>query len=119
MQDNGQPIDLWLDHELGIFYSVIDPADPLKPAAHIVCAEGVPTREDRSRMPHLSETVSRFGSSTQRWRIGRDPVRVLGFDLLELVQQPVEFQVTDDGCIQDVITIIMLMNFLFEFFVSG
>jgi hypothetical protein len=44
---------------------------------------------------------------------------VPGFDLLELVQQPVEFQVADDRRVQNVITIIVLMNLLFKVFVSG
>lgn len=70
-------------------------------------------------MADLGETVGGRGPGAQRWRVGCDPVRVLGFDLLELVQQPVEFQVADHGCIQHVIPVIMEMDLLFQIFVAG
>jgi hypothetical protein len=70
-------------------------------------------------MLDLDETVGRSSARPQRGRIRCDPVRVLRFDLFELVQQPVELQVADDRRIQDVIAIIVLVDLLFEVFVTG
>jgi hypothetical protein len=44
---------------------------------------------------------------------------VLGFDLLEFVQQPVELQVADDWRVQNMISIIVLIDLLFEVFITG
>ena len=67
MQNNGQTIDLRLDHKLRIFHPVVDAADALEPAARIVRAEGICEREDRRGVLDFYETVSRFGSRAQRW----------------------------------------------------
>ena len=44
---------------------------------------------------------------------------MIGFDLFEFVQQSVEFQVADNRRIQDMIAIIVGVDLLFEFFVTG
>jgi len=53
-----------------------------------------------------------------RRRIRRDPVRMLGLDPLEFSEQFVEFQIADDGGIQHVVPVIMVMDLPLEFFVS-
>ena len=120
MQNNGQTIDLRLDHKLRTFHPVIDAADALEPAARIIRAEGICKREDRRRV------AGPLQNGRQAWlrRVALASSAVIqsgmfGFDLLEFVQQPVEFQVADDRRIQDMITIIVGMDLLFEFFVSG
>ena len=70
-------------------------------------------------MLDFDETVSRPGSRALRGRVGCDPIGMIRFDLLEFVQQFVEFQVADDRRIQNVITMIVGVDLLFEFFVTG
>jgi len=70
-------------------------------------------------MEYLLKTVSRLGSGPERWRVVCHPVRMIRFDLPEFLQQFVEFQIADDRCIQDVIPIIVKVDLLFEFFVTG
>lgn len=44
---------------------------------------------------------------------------MLRLDLLEFIQQFVEFQITDDWRIQYVITMVVGVDLLFQFFVAG
>jgi hypothetical protein len=43
---------------------------------------------------------------------------MLGFDLLELIQQSVELQVADHRRVEDMIAIVVLVDLLFEVFVT-
>jgi len=46
---------------------------------------------------------------------GRDPVRVVRFDLAQFEQQPVIFGVAGNRIIEDMITIVVEVDLLFEF----
>ena len=70
-------------------------------------------------MLHLFELVQWSRPRTLGRGIGGDPVGVLGLQGLELIEQPVVFQVADNRRIQDVIAVIVQMYLLFELFVAG
>ena len=70
-------------------------------------------------MAHLDEAIRGYIAGPLGGRIGGDPVRVIGFDLLQFVGQTIEFEVADQCGIQHVIPVIMEMNDPFQLFVSG
>ena len=51
-------------------------------------------------------------------RIGRDPIRILSFDLAQLDHQLIILGVADERRVEHVITVIMGVNLLLEFFVA-
>ena len=71
-------------------------------------------------MAHLVEFVGRRRARTLGRGIGRDPLRVLGFDRFQFIEQTVVFPVADDRRIKDVVAVVALVaNFFaegFEFF---
>ncbi len=118
MQHHAQAVDLRLDDETGLFHPVIQLADALVPGARILGAEGIRQAEDRVRVADLLEFFRRHRPGALGGRIGRDPVRVVGFDLAQFDQQPVIFRVADDGSIQHMIAVVVEVDLLFEFFVT-
>ena len=70
-------------------------------------------------MADFDETVSRLGARALCRGVWCDQFGMIRFDLLELIQQFVEFQIADDRRVQHMITIVVEIDLLFEFFVAG
>ena len=56
------------------------------------------------------EPFDRLPADPLRWRVGRDEVRVCGFQVLKLAQEPVKFLVADDRRGLDVVQIIVAVQ---------
>ena len=61
-------------------------------------------------MADLSELVDRFCPSTLGWGIGCDPVRVLRFHRLELLELLVKFNIADDRVIEHMVAVVVEVN---------
>ena len=89
-------------------------ADPLVERAQLVVVVGVVEAEHRDDVLDGREAVGgRAGDALGR-RIGRDEIGVLGFEPLELVQQPVELLVGDLGRAVEVVALLVVADLLAE-----
>ena len=52
-------------------------------------------------------------------RIGSHPIGVLRFDLAQFHQQPVILDIADDGVIQDMVTVVVAVDFLLKLSIAG
>ena len=67
-------------------------------------------------MPHLTELVRRRRADALRGGIGSDQVGMLCFQMLQLAQQLVVLGVGDYRRIEDVVAVVVVVDFGAEFF---
>ena len=70
-------------------------------------------------MADLGKTLGRFGAHPLRGGIGRDQFRVLLLQVLQFPEQPVVFGIGNDGGVEDVIAVIMVIDGVPEFVDAG
>ena len=70
-------------------------------------------------MADLVKFIQRNRTGALSGRVWRDPIWMLGFDALEFVEQFVVFRIADDGRVEDVIAMVVIVNLVFEFFVTS
>ncbi len=58
------------------------------------------------------------GTGSLGGRVGGDPVGMIGLDLAKLDHEFIVFGVADDGCIQDVVAMVVEVDLVLEFFVT-
>jgi hypothetical protein len=60
----------------------------------------------------LRKRLERFSAHALSWRIGREEIRKLCFEINKLLVEPVVLAIADDGCSVLVIQLVVLANFL-------
>ena len=86
------------------------------PVAQFLFVVGVVEREHRRGVRHLDEALARLAAHALRRRIGRDQLRMLGLELLQLVHQAVEFGVADLGIVEHVVAVLVVADLVAQRF---
>ena len=85
------------------------------PVAQFLFAGDVVEREHGAGVRNLGKSFFGLAAYALRGRVGSDQLRVLGFELLELAHQGVEFGVGDLGGVEAVIEVFVVTDGLAEF----
>ena len=93
-----------------------DPAIKLEQGGFI---KSIAQAEHRYFMLDLGERRQRRTADPLRRRITRDQIRMLGLQGLELVEQPVVLGVRDARLVEDVVTVVVLIQFSAQFEDTG
>ena len=86
------------------------------PVAEFVFAVSVVERKHGRGVRRFDETFARLAAHALRGRVGGDQFRMLGFELLQLVHQLVEFGVGDLGIVEHVVAVFVVADFLAQGF---
>jgi len=81
--------------------------------------KGVAQAEHRDLVLDLSERRQRRAADPLRRRIPRDQFRMLSFQSLELVEQPIVLGVRNTRLVEDVVTVVVLIQFSAQFEDAG
>ena len=90
--------------------------DALVEGAQLVLVVGVVEAEHRRQVLDGREAFDRPSRDALRRRIGRDEIRMLGLEPLELVQQAVELLVGNLGVVVDVVALFVVADGVAELF---
>jgi hypothetical protein len=105
-----QPVELRFRRVLDL----LDVFEPLAHAAvesdHVLVLEGVVERQHRPRVHDLLQLVDGRRADALSRRIGRDEIRILFFERLELAQQPVVFGVGNFRVVEHVVAIVVMLD---------
>ncbi len=118
MQHYRQAVNLGLDHvfQLGDGHSCWQQlADTFQPIVDPLDLGGAAQAEDGGRMAHFLEFVQRLAPHPLGRRIGRDPFRVRRFQLLQFPYQGIVGRIGDDGVVQDVVAIAVVVDLSAQF----
>ena len=85
-------------------------AHALVEGAQLLVVVGVVEAEHRREVLDGREAVDRPPGDALRRRIGRDEIGMLGLELLELVQQPIELLVGDLRIVVDVVALFVMAD---------
>ena len=86
-------------------------AHAVVPLAHVLLAVGVGQRQHGIFVGHLLELTAQVASHALRGRVRVGHFGVQGFQILQFVHQQVELLVADDGLVQHVVAIVVLVQF--------
>ena len=118
MQHHRQAINLGLDHVFqfsGGHSCWQQLADALQPVVDPLDLGGAGQAEDGGRMAHFFEFVQGLASHPLGRRIGCDPFRVRRLQLLQFLYQGIVGHIGDDGGVQDVVEIGVVIDLFAQF----
>jgi len=93
-------------------HPLVQAQDALIPGAQIGRPKGVGQAQDGRRVIYLHKFIQRQRPGALGGRIGRDPLRVGGFDLAQLGQKLVELGVADQRIIQHMVAVVVEVDLL-------
>ena len=96
----------------GIFSSGNRRVTPFVKIRHFVFGIGVVETKHRRAVLDLRKRLERFSADALSWRIGREEIRKLRFEINKLLVEPVVLAVADDRCGVLVIQPVVLADFL-------
>ncbi len=111
VQDDAEAVNLGLHDEVQVGAGREESGDALQPGPGLFGAEGVFQAEDRGGVADLGELRGRRRADPLGGRVGRDQFRVLLFQPPQFRHQRVVLRVADDGGIQDVVAVVVIVNF--------
>ena len=114
MEGHAQPIVFVFDDVFN-FRTARNIACPAIKSIQFLERECVIQAQHRRIVPARLESLTRRSAHPLRGRIRRNDFRVLRFELLELIHQPVEFGVGDGGPVEHVIAVLVQADFLAQF----
>ena len=80
------------------------------PVAQLLFAVGVVERQHGRGMRHFDEALARLAAHALGGRVGRDQLRMLGLERLQLVHQAIEFGVADLGIVEHVVAVLVIAD---------
>jgi hypothetical protein len=107
-----EPVDLRLDHVRDRLVGVEPLADVLGPLEQAPVVGHLLERAHRRQVLHLLEPLARGRADPLGRRIGRDQLRVLVLERLQLVVEPVVLGVGDLRVVEDVVAVEVVVDLL-------
>ena len=80
------------------------------PLCHILLAVGIGQREHGIAMGHLGELLVEVAAHALCGRVGVGHLGMPGLQVLQLMHQEVELLVADDGLVEHIVTVVMLVQ---------
>ena len=87
---------------------------PLAPRPELIVVEGVGQAKHRLLVLHLCEACGRLGPHPLRGRVGRNQLRVILLEALQLAEQSVVLLVAYLGGIKDVVAVVVVVELFAE-----